>query len=274
MRQALFRFSRIFAVVSLSGLAVAPALADATPGILPDDWQLTGNFGVGYSNGDYGTPIRTDVTLGLASLNLGVENFKFSASLPYMRIDGRGLLLFDASGNPIVIARRSVGPTDVRTGWGDVNLSASYTIPSVILDGFEVRVSGVAKLPTASARRRLSTGEADVGFSVDVSRQIGAFQPFVTFGYLSTGKPAGLALNDTTSFSAGSSVDLGHNLVLIASYDRDSADGPSVEDAQSLMASLSWVAPHGITLTGYGTAGLSSGSPDMGVGALISYAVN
>lgn len=274
MRQALFRFRKILVVVALSALAAAPALAEDRTNILPDDWQLTGNFGVGYSNGDYGTAVRTDVTLGLASLNLGIENFKFSASLPYMSIDGRGLLLFDASGNPILIARRSTGPTDVRTGWGDVNLSASYTIPSVILDGFEVRLSGVAKLPTASARRRLSTGEADVGFSVDVSRQVGIWQPFVTFGYLSTGKPAGLTLYDTTSFSAGTSVELSDNLVLIASYDRDSADGPSVEDAQSLMASVSWVGPRGITLTGYGTAGLSSGSPDMGVGALISYAVN
>jgi hypothetical protein len=274
MRQAISRYIRIVSAASLALLCAAPAFAEEKVGILPDDWQLTGNFGVGYSEGDYGTPVNTNVTLGLGSVSLGVDDFKFSVSVPYMHIDGRGLLLFDASGNPIVIARRSVGPTDVRTGWGDLNLSASYTIPSVILDGFELRLSGVAKLPTASSRRRLSTGEADVGVSVDVSRQFGAWQPFVTIGYLDVGKPAGLGLNDTTSVSAGTSVELSDNLVLIGSYDFDSADGPQVADAQSLFGSLSWVAPHGITLTGYGTAGLSSGSPDMSIGALVSYAVN
>ena len=77
--------------------------------------------------------------LGLPTLSLANGNFKFSASIPYMRISGRGLVVFDASGNPIVINRRTSLPPDVRTGWGDLNFGASYTIPPAILDDFEVQ---------------------------------------------------------------------------------------------------------------------------------------
>jgi hypothetical protein len=239
-----------------------------------DDWHLAGTVGVLDSNGDYGTSINTNVLLGLSSLSLSNDGFKFTASIPYMRISGRGLVVFDASGNPIVINRRTNVPADVRTGWGDLTLSASYTIPSMILSGFELRLTGIAKLPTAPARRRLSTGKADFGMSVDLSRQFGAWTPFLTAGYISRGEPAGFKLYDTTSVSAGSSFEISSNLVAVASYDFDSADTPLVPAGHELFGSLSWIRDDRWTLTGYGTAGLSAGSPALGVGLLVSYGLN
>jgi len=262
-------------------LMAGPALAqDVRPPANTDtgtafrDWQLTGTLGYGHSSGDYGTVRDTDVDLGLTTLSLTTGDFKFSAGLPYMRIDGRGLVMFDASGNPIIINRRTTLPPQLRSGWGDLNLSASYTIPSAILDDFEVRISGVAKVPIASERKRLSTGQADMGMSVDISRAIGDWTPFVTVGYLSVGQPVGYTLYDTTSVSAGSSLEISDNLVAVMSYDYDSADGPLVAAAQSLFTSLSWVRDNGLTLTGYGTVGLSDGSPNMAMGFLVSYGVN
>ena len=194
--------------------------------------------------------------------------------MPYMRISGRGLVVFDASGNPLVINRSLSNAPETRTGWGDLNLAASYTIPAAILDGFDVRVTGVTKLPTAGTHRRLSTGEADFGVSLDVSHQYGLWGPFVTVGYLDPGKPAGFTLKTTTSISAGTSLELSDDLVAIASYDYDSRDSPQVPAANELFGSLSWVRGESITLTGYGTFGLSSGSPDVGAGVLVSYAFN
>lgn len=238
------------------------------------DWQWTGTFGVMDTHGDYGTSQKTNVFLSLATISLSNSDFKFSASMPYMRISGRGLVLFNASGNPIVVNRRAVGPTDVRTGWGDLNLSASYTLPSSVLDDFEVRVSGLAKLPTAPSRRRINTGEADFGMSVDVSRQWGTWGPFVTVGYMDRGQPLGYTLYSTTSVSAGTSLQLRDDLVAVASYDYDSADSPLVPAAHQLFGSLSWIRDDRVTLTGYSTVGLNAGSPDLGAGLLISYGLN
>lgn len=178
MHIAISKFCRcgLVPVAALALLPMGPALAaphDQTAATISDDWQLTGTFGYGHSSGNYGTPHETSVDLGLTTLSLGAGDFRFTASVPYMRIDGRGLVVLDASGNPIVINRRTNLPPDTRTGWGDLNLSASYTLPSAILADFEVRVSAVTKQPIASARKRLSTGEADYGMSVDVSRQFG-----------------------------------------------------------------------------------------------------
>jgi hypothetical protein len=254
--------------------AQAQQTIQAQDGSLLPDWKLTGNLGFTDTNGYYGTLQNTNVQLGLASLSVSDGNFKFTASIPYMRISGRGLVVFDASGNPILINRRASAPTDVRTGWGDLNLAASYVIPPAILDGFEVRLGGVVKAPTASARHRLSTGEADVGASIDVSRQFGIWSPFVTVGYLDQGRPAGFTLYNTTSVSAGTSLELSENLVAVASYDYDSANAPIVAAGQELSGSLSWVCTDKLILTGYGTVGLSSGSPSMGVGLQVSYGFN
>ncbi len=266
--------SRVLAAALTLLCAGAGQAAPLDKGAIRDDWQLAGNFGYSHSSGNYGTSQETSVDLGMSTLSLSSGDFRFTASIPYMHIDGRGLVVFDASGNAIVINRRTPLGANTRTGWGDLNLSASYTIPSVVLDDFEVRVSAVTKVPVASARKRLSTGKSDYGVSVDVSRQFGKWAPFVTWGYLSVGQPVGYKLYDTTSVSAGTSLELSDDLVAIASYDYDSRDGPLVPAAQSLFGSLSWVRGEKVTLTGYGTVGLSAGSPSMGIGFLVSYRVD
>lgn len=248
--------------------------AQAQDDVLLPDWNLTGNLGVTDTHGNYGTQQNTDVLLGLSTLSLSDGNFRLSASIPYMRISGRGLVVFDASGNPILINRRASVSPNVRTGWGDLDLGASYVIPPAILDDFEVRIGAVVKAPTASARRRLSTGETDFGADIDVSRRFGIWTPFVTVGYLDQGRPVGYTLYNTASVSAGTSLELSENLVAVASYDYDSANAPIVAAGQELFGSLSWVRDDKITLTGYGTVGLSSGSPDLGVGVLLSYGFN
>lgn len=273
MPHAISNQAKILGAAALM-LAISATNALAGDDDLLPDWNLTGNLGFTDTNGSYGTLQNTNVQLGLASLSLSDGNFKFSASIPYMRISGRGLVVFDASGNPILINRRTSAPTDVRTGWGDLDLGASYVIPPTVLDGFEVTLSGMVKAPTASAHQRLSTGEADIGASIDISRQYGIFTPFVTVGYLDQSKPAGYTLYNTTSVSAGTSIELTENLVAVASYDFDSANAPIVAAGQELSGSLSWVFTDKLTLTGYGTVGLSSGSPAMGVGFQVSYGFN
>ena len=239
-----------------------------------EDIQLTGTVGVDYSNGGYGTTRNTNVLLDLSSLSAQIDNLKLSASVPYMRISGRGLVVFDAAGNPIVINRRTSITPDVRSGFGDLNLSATYTIPPAILSDFQVELTGRAKVPTASARRRLSTGEADFAMSVDVSRRYGIWSPFVTVGYLIPGQPSGYSLYNTVSISAGTAIELDKSLVAIVSYDQDSASARQVGASRELFGSLSWILNNRITLTGYGTAGLSSGSPNVGTGLIVSYGLN
>jgi hypothetical protein len=265
---------RAMSAAALLGISAGDGFARGLDTKTDPEWHLIGTAGAIDTNGTYGTPNNTNVLLGLGSLSLANDSFKFTASMPYMRISGRGLLVFDASGNPIVINRRANGPTGVRTGWGDLTLSASYTIPPAVLADYQIRITGITKLPTAPSRRRLNTGEADFGMSVDVSRSFGNWTPFITVGYLNRGQPAGFTFYDTSSVSVGASYVLREDLVAVASYDYDSPDAPQVTAGHGLMGSLSWIRDEKMTLTGYGTVGLSKGSPDYGIGFLVSYGLN
>jgi hypothetical protein len=260
---------------TLSAIAFGLLLANA-PQAMADDLgiRLGAAAGFGYSDGNYGTDKDTNVLLGLSTLSAKTGNFQFNVSVPYMRISGRGLVVFDAVGNPIIINRRTSQPADVRSGFGDLNLSASYAIPPEVLDDFKVSFSGRIKAPTASGRRRLSTGEADYGLSVDVAKAYGNWQPFVTIGYLIAGRPAGFDLKNTLSASMGTSYDISDNLVAIASYDYDSPSSPLVSSSQDLFWSLSWIVNDRVTFTGYTTKGLDSGSPDIGAGLILAYGFN
>lgn len=275
----MFNRKHISLALALLLPATAPALAQDKPADKDWDWafedlHFIGTMGLSYSSGNYGTSRNTNVELAMPAISMETGDFKFTASLPYMRIAGRGLVVFDSVGNPIVINRNTAAPPDVRTGWGDLNLSASYTVPAAILAGFEVKVSGLTKLPTGPARRRLNTGEADFGASIDVSRRFGAWSPFLTVGYLVPGKPTVFKLYNTASVSAGSTLELSDNLVAMASYDWDSASTPLVPASHELFGSLSWVRDDKVTLSGYTTVGLSDGSPQIGIGVLVSYAFN
>lgn len=256
----------------LALLLLLPGAARAQDGgRSSDDYHLTGTLGFDYTNGDYGTARNTNVMLYLPSLSLQTGDLRFTASMPYMRISGRGLVIFDAAGNPIVVNRRTSLPAATRSGWGDLNLSATYSLPPSFLDDYAVKLTASTKLSTASARKRLSTGETDFGFSADISRQLGDWGPFLTVGYLIPGDPRAYQLYNTTSASIGTSYMISENLVAVASYDFDSASTPLVGDSHEVLGSLSWVRPDGITLTGYSTFGIGSGSPDVGFGLLVSY---
>jgi hypothetical protein len=258
-------------LAALALLLPGTAYAQDTDGLF-SDLLFTSTFGLEYSNGDYGTPRNTNVLIGLPTLSAAMDDFKFSLSVPYMRVSGRGLVIFDAAGNPIVVNRHTSLPPTTRSGFGDLNLSSTYTVPSSFLDDFEVKLSAGIKIPVASTRRRLSTGETDFTMSVDVTRQFGDWGPFVTAGYLVPGQPLGFKLFDTVSVSAGTSYTVSDNLVAVVSYDFDSASTPLVIASHEMFGSLSWIRDGGLTLTGYGTLGLSTGSPSVGAGLILSYA--
>src|ERR1700759_1313320 len=150
---------------NICAISLGLFLANPPAAMADDSLHLTGTFGVNYSDGNFGTDKDTNVLLDLPTLSAEIGNFQFSASMPYMRISGRGLVVFDAVGNPVVINRNPLLPPDVRRGFGDLNLGVTYSIPPEVLNGWKVSVTERVKAPVASGRKRLSTGAVDYGTS-------------------------------------------------------------------------------------------------------------
>lgn len=263
---------RIISAALVAGLATMAAPAAAQQVNIPAVEKRTNPFGlsfstgVDYSTGDYGLDEKTKILVVPFSLRATAGDVAFTASLPYLRIDGPGGVVVGPGGEPLPGVPSEGG---VREGIGDLSLGATYTVPAEHLGGLELGLGARVKLPTASKERQLSTGETDFTVSADVSYPIGTVVPFVNLGYRFLGDPDGFDLRDGPTASVGSSFQLG-TAVLIASYDYARAISPLSEDSHEIFAGLSGPLTSGLTLTGYGIAGLSNGSPDFGVGLLVT----
>lgn len=242
------------------GLAV-PAAAQES-----DDLGLTFSTGVDYSSGDYGAASKTKILVVPFSLRASAGNSRFTATVPYLRLDSPGGVVVGPGGEPLPGVPSQTG---VRKGLGDLSLGYAYSIPADRLGGIELELGGRVKLPTSSDRKQLGTGKTDAAVSAELSYPAGLFAPFVNVGYRFLGDPAGVELDNGFTGSVGTTAQLG-TVVAIASYDYTEASSPLAEDAHELFAALSGPVSDRLTLTGYGIAGLSEGSPDFGVGLLLS----
>ncbi|HEX2763955.1 MAG TPA: hypothetical protein VHM92_08985 [Allosphingosinicella sp.] len=266
------KFRDQLVIVALAASAV-PAAATAQQADKPLGRDKSVGFsitsGVDFSVGSYGGPADTKILVAPLSFRGSTGSLRFSATLPYLRIDSPANIVGGGEQGPIIIDPNGSAPRTVREGLGDLSLAVTYALPKENLAGFEIDLTGRVKLPTASHREGLSTGKTDFGASVDISRTIGTATPFVTLGYRVPGDLAGFDLKNTVSASIGSGFTLG-SVAAIASYDYSSATSALSEDSHSLFAALAAPLSKRLTLTGYGIAGLSNGAPDYGVGLLVT----
>lgn len=249
--------------------AASPALAQSTNDRMDpaqnDAFGLTFTTGVDYSSGDYGLADETEILVVPFSLRAASDAWAFTASIPYISINGPGVIL-GPDGQPIPGVPTASGE---RSGIGDLSLGASYTLRPNPAGGLELTLGGRVKLPTADQDKQLSTGETDFTVSAEAAYAFGNVIPFASVGYRFLGDPDGFDLRNGATASVGSSFVLGTN-VLIASYDYTRASSRLAEDSHELFAGLSVPATNRLTFTGYGIAGLSEGSPDYGLGLLLS----
>jgi hypothetical protein len=251
-------------------LAAAPLQAQQTgaPQVerRVDPFTLSASTGLDYSSGGYGLDEKTNILVIPFSLRAKTGSLSFSATIPYIRLDGPGGVVIGPGGDPLPGIPTGSGE---RAGFGDLSLGATYTIAGDV-GGFELGLGARVKLPTSRRSEGLSTGETDLSVSADISYDAGSVAPFLNLGYRFLGDPEGLDLRNGPTASAGSTFRLGGKAVLVASYDYSRASSSLAEDAHELFGAVSAPVSERLNLTGYGVAGLSRGSPDFGLGMLLT----
>lgn len=260
-------------IVLLCAAAVAAAVLPAAAKDTDPQTDLTGislSSGLDYSSGKYGAGQTTDILVALSDITVQQGDFRISASLPYLDIKGPDTVIAGSNGVPVII-RRTNGIRTNRAGWGDLNLSATWSVPPEDLEDFQVDLTGHVKVATANAAKGLSSGESDFDLSVNVAHDIGIWTPFVTFGYRVPGNPSTYSLVSAPSFSVGTSVQITDQLLGMVSYDFDGTISNTLADSQQMMTSLSWMCTDSLTVTAYASTGLSAGAPQVGTGLLIGW---
>jgi hypothetical protein len=265
------RLAAIAAALAAASFLASPAAAQQ-PGALRSDKSLGLSLttGADFSSGRFGAPADTDILVVPVSLRARKGPIRITATLPYLRLDGPANIVGGGEGGPIVIDPNAPTPRRVREGLGDLSLGVDYSLPSAALGGFQVDLGVRVKLPTSARGRGLSTGKTDIGLVADISRTVGKVSPFLTLGYRMPGDPDGFDLRNTATVSAGASVTLGR-LVAIGAYDYAGATSSLSFESHSLFGALAAPVGKQVTLTGYGSIGLSRGAPDYGVGLLVTF---
>jgi hypothetical protein len=248
-------------------LAIAGTIfaASATSALADEGSSLTATTGIDYSSGDYGTGVDTNILVVPMSLRYKTGNIRLTATLPWLRINGSSAIVGGGSGGIIIDPN---APRSTRSGLGDLTIGAAYMIPEEQL-GFNLDLSARVKVPTASRSKALGTGKVDVTTSAEISKTFGALTPFVNVGYRMPGDPDGFELHNAWTASGGMSVAAGKS-VIIASYDYRESTSDLARDSHELFGAFSTPFARKLTFTLYGTAGLSEGAPDYGVGSMVS----
>lgn len=232
------------------------------------DWRLYVWTGASYTTRDredlgrtnyYRVPFGARVTKG---------PFRLSASMPYVVVRGPGALIGD--GDEIDDIPPTTDDRD-RQGWGDLRLTARYRLPEATLGGFELDLMGGVKLPTASRKERLGTGEVDYTVGAEVSRDMGGFEPFVSAQYRMNGDRPDLDYRNTIATSVGTGVRLSRRTRASLSYDYSQSRIRGRSGFHTLDAGVSTRLSRRVSLSGSGSVGLSERAPDFSVGSRLTW---
>lgn len=238
----------------------------ADPGALPFSLSL----GTLYASGDFGTDTRTTIWSSALSARYRAGDLRLSASLPWMRIRSNGVLFTGIDSTPILVATDAQASRRTNSGLGDLTLGAAYTLAPAGSD-VEVELSGRVKLDTATRSSRLSSGERDYALGVQVTKALGRFAPFVSATYRILGDTPVYRLDDGFAGSAGTSMMVGEETYLLASYHYAARATRLVDDSHELFAGVSGRLKNTpLRLTGFATAGLSNGAPGTSAGLSLS----
>ncbi|KKW90057.1 transporter [Sphingobium chungbukense] len=241
------------------------ALSTGASTTLSTGTSLTAITGIDYSSGDYGTGSDTHILVVPMSLRYRTGHLRFTATLPWLRINGSSAIVGGGSGGVIIDPN---APRTTRSGLGDLTLGVGYQVPEEQL-GFGLDLSARVKLPTASRSKALGTGKTDVTVAAEISKSFGIVTPFANIGYRMPGDPSGFDLHNAWTASGGASVILGKS-VLIASYDYRESTSDFARDSQELFGAFSTPVTEKLIFTFYGTGGLSKGAADYGLGSMVS----
>lgn len=245
----LVRVCLVLFVLPLSGLATT-----ATAQV---QWETSA--GVEYTTGSYGGTEATEVLYAPLSVGAVSSRWRFAVALPYVQFEGPGGTV---SGGVVV---PGTGPVVRQSGFGDISAGAAYQLVEPVFGRTQWELAAAVKIPTASDN--LGTGEADY------SLQLGARQPVsdrftlvASVGYQWLGDPAAFELQDGPSATAGVNFAAaqGRNLGVQMSYRHPFQNG--LEAQAVLNPYFRTDFPNGWSVTGSGTVGLTTSSPDFGAG--------
>ena len=227
-------------------------------------FRLTASTGFDYSSGDFGTPEDTGLLYVPVGMKLEWDPFVFRVTVPYVRIDGD---IVPVGGAPEV----APGFTGVRSGVGDVVVSATWVYYPEIGLMPVAELTGKIKFGSADENQGLGTGETDFTMQLDLSKRFGRVTPFAAVGYKVIGNPPGLALRNKLFVYGGATMRLSDHVNGGIAFDWSQSSVAGRDDFRELSPFMTFKLGRRVALDPYAVIGLSDTSPDWGFGMQIRF---
>jgi hypothetical protein len=235
-----------------------------------ENTEISHKFSLGsyLSGGKYGAQENTDIVYFPLTYELSRFPWVLSVTVPYLGLKGPGDVFLETGniGRPSTVQDEAVD----ESGLGDVFVSATYQLPSLLKDSIFVDFSLQAKLPTADEKRDLGTGETDYGAQLDFYNTRERNTYFATIGYRWRGRTPLYNLQDSAHASMGAMRQYGESTYLGLIYDyREKASGGSF-DSHEIMPFISYNLSTRWNLMVYTIQGFTDSSADQTLGIQIS----
>lgn len=229
---------------------------------------VTLGTGIDYSTGKYGGSVSTDILYLPVYGKYETGPWLFKVTVPWLQITApEGTVIAD--GRPLS-PTVDTGTRTRNSGVGDVTAAAGRTVLESNRHRLIVDVLGKVKFPTADEDKGLGTGEHDYALQADIVKGVGALSLFATGGYRWMGHSADFPLSNVWYASVGSSARLDALTSFGVAYDyREAATATGEYQSEVSAFATHRLADH-VRVQLYGVAGLSDGSPDWGLGLMLS----
>ena len=240
------------------------AALPAAPAAWADDDKFSLATGFDYSTGKYGTASTTDILSIPVIGRYATGPWVFKLTVPFVQISGTGEVV---PGMGHIKARGAT--KKVQSGLGDIVAAASYDLYQNSASTRGVDLTGKIKFATADAG--LGSGANDYAAQMDAYQSLDKFTAMGSLGIKVLGSPAGTTLDNVLYGSLGGVFQFTHQTR--GGLDLSLARPPSANVAgqRELTAYAIYQIDAHLKAQGYVLKGFADGSPDAGVGALVSY---
>jgi outer membrane putative beta-barrel porin/alpha-amylase len=224
-----------------------------------------------YEQGDFGLSEITRTYFVPLTLKYLHPRFDIAATVSYVRLDGPGGVTF-VEGTPTATAQVVQRPRQTDEGFGDILLKGRFFLfedpgPSSPLP----TLTPFLKLKIPTAQGNLGTGEPDYGFGLELDKTFGPVIIFGDVSYTVIGEPAGQDFRNRPAASLGAGWRLSSLATIVGYVEWRRAIVAGQEDPVELLGGVVFRLTRTLNLTPYVYVGLTSGSPDVGVGVEVSY---
>lgn len=239
------------------------------------DRQITFTTGYDYSSGKFNLPANTNISYIPYSLQYETGKWEFKINSGYISFAAPKNVVPVIEGAPLV-TDVDLTPTDRyrnprKDGFGDVYLSAKYSIENPYSNDLYIDLTGRIKIPTANEYKGLGTGKVDYIVKADFAYLMGNFMPFATLGYRFIGKTHLYDLQNSFFASVGASYYLTYDTSIGVSYEYRESATPGFNSPKEIFAYTDVQINDHWGVNFYGVVGLNNVTTDYGLGTQLRY---